>query len=544
MFETAQRERRLPVLPADADPALRARVDPVSVAEDEAWLWALSHGFVEPLAATDAVAEAVSGLRGDELAAFLPTLPAPPGVDGWTVIEAVKGYEKVMRWAAAQQLRWIAELARRRPDGRSRWSRGDAVDPLDPAEGTPGERLMGRVGHDGAVEIAFALGESTRVAKDLIYQALCLTERLPATLAALSAGEVSRRVAAVVADETSVLEADVVAGLDESLAERVAGRTAPEARAKVRRAVVAADPGAARAREQKARRQRGFEVERQVVDGMGTFGGYAPIADVMAIDARVRELADRARAPGDDRTAAARRLDVVTDLLLGRSSCAEVAAEPEWLTQPVQPNQAPQLREASQPSQPAQPAQTAQAAQPAQPAKPAASRRSAKPWAVDVVVSLATLLGGDDAGELQGFGPITAETARELAGDGVWRRLLTDPVTGIVTDCGTQRYRPPPGLADLVRARDRACHAPGCRQPAARCDLDHVLDSPAGPSPVPHPRGATADWNLGPLCRTHHTCKPLPGWRVTSPSPGTFQWKTPSGHTYTTEPGPPLEPPF
>ncbi|GAA4357815.1 HNH endonuclease signature motif containing protein [Angustibacter luteus] len=495
MFETSLRERRAP--------AGSGAADPVGAAEAEAWLWALGRGLTDPLAATRAVEDAVTDLPGDQLATFLVALPPTAGVDGWTVVEAIKGYEKVLRWAAAQQLRWIAELAQRRQDGRSRWSRGDAANQDDPSEGTPAERLMGRVGHDAAVEIAFALGESTRVGKDLLHQALSLTERLPQTLAALASGDVSRRVAAVVADETSVLDDAVVQRLDGALAERVAGRTAPEARASVRRAVVAADPGAALEREAKARRQRCFEVDRQVVDGMGTFGGFAPIEDVIAIDARVRGLADRARTPDDDRSAAARRMDVVTDLLLGRvvpsaASAPGAAADPEG-----------------------------------------------RPWAVDVVVSLSTLRGLDDEpGELRGYGPITAGTARELAGAGVWRRLLTDPVSGVVTDVGTQRYRPPPGLADLVRARDRVCHAPGCRQPAARCDLDHVLDSPAGPSPRPHRDGATADWNLGALCRTHHTCKSRPDWQVRSPSPGAFQWRTPTGHTYTTDPSPPLEPPF
>ena len=35
-------------------------------------------------------------------------------------------------------------------------------------------------------------------------------------------------------------------------------------------------------------------------------------------------------------------------------------------------------------------------------------------------------------------------------------------------------------LADLVRTRDAACRFPGCRQPAHRCDLDHVTPWPAG----------------------------------------------------------------
>src|SRR4051812_22408135 len=148
VFETSLRERRTPALPDGADPALLRELDVIGAAEDDAWLWALDRDLTEPLAASQAVEDAVSGLRGDELAGYLASLPAAAGVDGWTVVEAVKGYEKIARWAAAQQLRWIAELAHRRPDGRSRWSRGDAVDPQDPLEGTPAERLMGRVGHD------------------------------------------------------------------------------------------------------------------------------------------------------------------------------------------------------------------------------------------------------------------------------------------------------------------------------------------------------------------------------------------------------------
>ena len=39
--------------------------------------------------------------------------------------------------------------------------------------------------------------------------------------------------------------------------------------------MLSADPAAGAARESRARRCRSFDVDRRVVDGMGTFGGYA-----------------------------------------------------------------------------------------------------------------------------------------------------------------------------------------------------------------------------------------------------------------------------
>ena len=37
------------------------------------------------------------------------------------------------------------------------------------------------------------------------------------------------------------------------------------------------------------------------------------------------------------------------------------------------------------------------------------------------------------------------------------------------------RYQPSRRLRDLVIARTTTCSAPGCRRPAARCDLDHTI---------------------------------------------------------------------
>lgn len=104
---------------------------------------------------------------------------------------------------------------------------------------------------------------------------------------------------------------------------------------------------------------------------------------------------------------------------------------------------------------------------------------------IQVTVAATTLLGVDDRpGELAGCGPIPAEVARQLAADpdASWRRILTDPASGVLLDYGTTVYRPPPALARHVRARDQVCAFPGCRQPAVRCDLDHRTPYPHGPT--------------------------------------------------------------
>jgi len=149
---------------------------------------------------------------------------------------------------------------------------------------------------------------------------------------------------------------------------------------------------------------------------------------------------------------------------------------------------------------------------------------------VHVTVPAGTLLGlTDEPGELAGYGPVPASMARRLAGTGTWRRILTDPATGAVLDVGRRRYVPPAPLAEHIIVRDRTCRFPGCRQPAWRCDLDHT---------VPFPYGPTSPANLAAICRHHHRLKHLTGWRVEQPEPGHLTWTSPTGHRYTT--GPPV----
>jgi hypothetical protein len=158
---------------------------------------------------------------------------------------------------------------------------------------------------------------------------------------------------------------------------------------------------------------------------------------------------------------------------------------------------------------------------------------------IEVRVDALTLAGRDDKpGYLSGYGPLTADHARELAfdPDSVWYRILTDPVSGIVIDHGRTRYRPTTALRDLIKARDQRCTFKDCYRPATTCELDHN---------IPYPHGTTSSDNLNDKCDYHHHCKDH-GWHSHQYAPGCTIWTSPTGRKYVTTPdtdGIPPEPP-
>jgi hypothetical protein len=144
---------------------------------------------------------------------------------------------------------------------------------------------------------------------------------------------------------------------------------------------------------------------------------------------------------------------------------------------------------------------------------------------VNVTIDLPTLLGlKENPGQLAGYGVLPAHIVRALAGEGKWRRFITDPDTGTLLDYGRDSYQPPQDLVDYLIARDRTCRFPGCRQSAARADIDHAEAWEDG--------GETSAANLGALCRRHHRMKTHGGWKLTSSEDGSCNWESPDGHRY------------
>jgi hypothetical protein len=148
---------------------------------------------------------------------------------------------------------------------------------------------------------------------------------------------------------------------------------------------------------------------------------------------------------------------------------------------------------------------------------------------VMVLINADTLAGLDEnPAELNGYGPISAETARAMILDALrWTPLIQDPSTGHILTVGRTR-RIPAGLKRWLQARDGTCRFPGCSVSVTHAEIDHT-------TPYSH-GGATEHANLEHLCPKHHRFKTLGHWTARQPEAGTVEWNSPTGRTYATDP--------
>lgn len=405
--------------------------------------------------------------RSTASAQLLATLAGEPGPDALVQLaglapEELDHHDSVLLLQAwERQLRWVAAHAQRILS---------RVAGPSPRPGSDEEDWV-------CEEVAAALDLAPSTGRCRVGVARRLAGPLAATAAALAAGEISAQHAVALAEETAELIDEVATAVQDRVLAQAVWRTVPQLRRAVRRAVTVVDPVTAEAAHAAAVGRR--TVERwSDRDGMAALTAWLPVpeADLVftALDAGAARLG-----PDDPRGVDARRADVLV-------SWAVTALD--------------------------------------DPARAAPAGHRPGP-AVAVTVDLPTLLGlAENPGELAGYGPIPAGLARSLAADGSWRRLVTDPLSGTLLDYGRRTYAPPAALADFVRARDGTCRFPGCRVPAARCDLDHIRPFEAG--------GTTSADNLAALCRRHHRVKTFAGWTLALGADASVSWTSPAGRTY------------
>lgn len=154
---------------------------------------------------------------------------------------------------------------------------------------------------------------------------------------------------------------------------------------------------------------------------------------------------------------------------------------------------------------------------------------------VHITVAATTMLGLDALPATlhgpRGPVPIPADLARELAHrrGARWRRLLFDPDSGVATDLSPS-YRPPPRMAEFVRARDgHRSRFPASA--ATRLELDHVepwSGNGAG--------GQTCANNLAAVGKRDHQLKTDRIVTVTGDANGRLTYRTGSGRRYVSYP--------
>jgi len=153
---------------------------------------------------------------------------------------------------------------------------------------------------------------------------------------------------------------------------------------------------------------------------------------------------------------------------------------------------------------------------------PGAGTAQARPVQVSIgiIVSAPSLFGYTNApGQLvDRSAPVLADSIRDLAAQPgtLFHRLLTDERGNLLDVTELGRF-PSRKLGLAISYRDGACTNPSCTVPAARCDLDHL---------IPVPEGPTTGANLDAKCRTDHRAKTHARHRSTRTGPHTTAWTT------------------
>ncbi|WP_345185477.1 HNH endonuclease signature motif containing protein [Microbacterium panaciterrae] len=132
--------------------------------------------------------------------------------------------------------------------------------------------------------------------------------------------------------------------------------------------------------------------------------------------------------------------------------------------------------------------------------------------------------------QLVGHGPIDPLTAQQLFLEATaFRRVITDPVRGVVLDMDRRTYRPTTAQRDWLILRHGTCARDGCTRLALDADLDHERAWARG--------GPTDVGNLRPLCPADHARNHRTRFHFRSREDRTVEVTSPTGF-HTTDPPP------
>ncbi|MCW2134011.1 HNH endonuclease signature motif containing protein, partial [Arthrobacter sp. VKM Ac-2550] len=361
-----------------------------------------------------------------------------------------------------------------------------------------------------ATEIAAALAQPRGSAEKDLAEAAQLSQHLPATVEAMTAGNLDLPRATAIARGSADLPENLLPAFEAKVLPKAGEITVESVQARARKARERLHPETLTIRHERANQSRNVGLVPQD-DGMAEVWFRCSADKAVMVFNLVQALAKKLQGPDEARTLPQLRADVITDLLVnnpGTCSGGSAATGTGTCTGTGTGTGAGAGVTAS----------------------------------VAVTLSLETAAGlSEEPGELAGYGPIPPEMARNLAGLAKsWLLVLTDEYDKAIAAAKDLRH-PPEWLKRLVRLRDGHCSGPGCRVEARFCEVDHTIAWEDG--------GKTVLENLKAACKPDHISKHAGGWKVTQHPDGSTTWKSRTGHEWTSTPEnswsirPPTDPP-
>jgi hypothetical protein len=270
------------------------------------------------------------------------------------------------------------------------------------AAGVPAARVGAGIG----AQVALARRDSPFRGGRYVGLAQALMSELPATMAALRAGDTSEWRATLVARETACLDPADRRAADAELGPALADLGDREVEAAARAIAYRLDPQAFVDRSKGVAKDRTVTL-RPAPDTMSRFCGFLPVAQGVAAHTALSREADRLTAEGDPRSRGQIMADTLVERVTGQAAADKVPVE------------------------------------------------------VQLVMSAETLVaGGDKPADLVGAGPIPAAVARNLVADPDAKMWLME----------SKRRTFPKGLRRALQVRDRTCRTPWCGAPIRHAD--------------------------------------------------------------------------
>ena len=431
-----------------------------------------------------------------------------------------------------------------------------------------------KLGKGVGLQIGLARGESAHRGRQLAELAAVLVREMPHTLNALASGAVGEYRTQIMATETVFLSSEHRADVDRALAsdlEKFAAMGSKELAAAARNAAYLLEPEVFTKRRGKAVTDRHVTL-RPAADGMTLLSALIPLRHGVAVLKTLTQVADSARAAGDQRGVGQLMADALTHRLLQHQPCDEGAGAAGDHKGP-----ATAVSGAAAVGAPGSAAGRAHGTGPVGAVGDSANDGGAMVGGalldstggrcttitepgimLELVMTDRSLFdGANDPAVLTSHDPIPAPEARSMvlgsgpspgsgtspgagsnsshsSGPGqpaaaqVWvRRLYTHPETGALLAMGSRARFFPEGMKEFLRLQYQRCATPYCDAPIR--EYDHIKSWASG--------GTTTIANGQGLCASCNKSKEAPGWSAEVVKGGPVvprtTFTTPAGRRYT-----------